>query len=208
MKNRRFCFHNGKVLRFTEKQRNNLYFKAYTDGSCLGNPGIGGWGWYAISSKINQTSPVITWKDNGGSKHTTNQQMELRAVAEFLKFCPSGSKIDVFTDSNYVLGGIIGKVEKLPNKIESDLVIVESEPQGWLRRWVSENAKLECKLDFEYWIKNPTPKNEQEWYEIHQSLLRHSKMGSVISFAWVKAHVGIEGNEIADKLANIYAKTI
>ena len=73
--------------------------KIYTDGSCLENPGNGGWAAIIIDDgKKNQIK--------GSKKNTTNNQMELLAPIEALKKIPKGSKIEIFTDSKYVKSGI------------------------------------------------------------------------------------------------------
>ena len=51
--------------------------KIYTDGSCLNNPGPGGWG--AILIFGSQEKEL-----SGSVKHTTNQQMELLAACKGL----------------------------------------------------------------------------------------------------------------------------
>ena len=73
--------------------------KIYTDGSCLGNPGNGGWAAIII---IDGKKTVIK-----GSKHdTTNNQMELLAPIKALNEIPKGSQVQIFTDSKYVKSGI------------------------------------------------------------------------------------------------------
>ncbi len=71
----------------------------YTDGSCLGNPGNGGWAAIIIDDKKKI-------KIKGSKKNTTNNQMELVAPIEALKKIPKGSKVQIFTDSKYVKSGI------------------------------------------------------------------------------------------------------
>lgn len=183
--------------------RTRLVINAFTDGSCKGNPGIGGWGWTA-SITAGETGPVSQWSDWGGKDKTTNQQMELHAMADFLEFCPVGSDIEVRSDSMYVLNGIAGVAKKAKTATQSDLVLVNPIPQGWLRGWVKFGAVLGTPYTSSYWVKNPPPKNGDEWYRIHQSLLNHARWDTTIKFGWVKGHVGIEGNEIADALANMY----
>ena len=73
--------------------------KIYTDGSCLGNPGNGGWAAIIIDDK-----KKIHIK--GGKKDTTNNQMELLAPIKALKKIPAGSNVQIFTDSKYVKSGI------------------------------------------------------------------------------------------------------
>ncbi len=73
--------------------------KIYTDGSCLGNPGNGGWAAIIIDDK-----KKIQIK--GSKKNTTNNQMELLAPIKALKKIPKGSNVQIFTDSKYVKLGI------------------------------------------------------------------------------------------------------
>ena len=73
--------------------------KIYTDGSCLKNPGNGGW-----AAIIIEDGKKIQIK--GSKKNTTNNQMELLAPIQALKKVPKGSKIEIFTDSKYVKSGI------------------------------------------------------------------------------------------------------
>ena len=73
--------------------------KIYTDGSCLENPGNGGWAAIIIN---NEKKTQI----KGSKKNTTNNQMELLAPIEALKKIPKGSEVQIFTDSKYVKSGI------------------------------------------------------------------------------------------------------
>ena len=73
--------------------------KIYTDGSCIGNPGKGGWA--AIIINDGKKTEI-----KGSKKDTTNNQMELLAPIKALKKIPKGSKVQIFTDSKYVKSGI------------------------------------------------------------------------------------------------------
>ena len=73
--------------------------KIYTDGSCLENPGNGGWA--AIIIDDEKKTQI-----KGSKKNTTNNQMELLAPIEALKKIHKGSKVQIFTDSKYVKSGI------------------------------------------------------------------------------------------------------
>ena len=73
--------------------------KIYTYGSCLGNPGNGGWA--AIIIKDGKKTKI-----KGSRKNTTNNQMELMAPIKALKKISKGSKVQIFTDSKYVKSGI------------------------------------------------------------------------------------------------------
>ena len=79
--------------------------KIYTDGSCIENPGNGGW---AAIIFMNNKKISIT----GNKKNTTNNQMELMAAIEALKKIPVGQEIEIFTDSKYLKQGITEWIEK------------------------------------------------------------------------------------------------
>ena len=73
--------------------------KIYTDGSCLENPGNGGW-----AAIINDNGDIN--KINGSEKNTTNNRMELMAPINALKNINSNEEINIYTDSQYVKLGI------------------------------------------------------------------------------------------------------
>ena len=71
----------------------------YSDGSCLGNPGPGGWG------------ALLRWRGHekelsGGEADTTNNRMELLAAINALNELKKPSQIVLTTDSRYVIQGI------------------------------------------------------------------------------------------------------
>ncbi|MBL4659556.1 MAG: ribonuclease HI [Alcanivoracaceae bacterium] len=70
----------------------------YTDGSCLNNPGPGGW---AALLRYNKTEKMFS----GGQADTTNNQMELMAVIEGLKALTKPCAVELYTDSKYVMDG-------------------------------------------------------------------------------------------------------
>ena len=71
----------------------------YTDGSCLGNPGTGGW---AALLMRGQHEKLIS----GSALNTTNNRMELQAAVEGLRALKRATKVEVWTDSQYVRRGI------------------------------------------------------------------------------------------------------
>lgn len=73
--------------------------KIWTDGSCLGNPGPGGWGFIATDGKN-------TAERSGGEHDTTNNRMELMAVIRALTAARRHSEIEIHTDSQYVKNGM------------------------------------------------------------------------------------------------------
>ncbi len=66
---------------------------AATDGSCLGNPGPGGWAWVTTDGR----------SDAKAARMTTNNRMELRAVLELLQATEPDEPLLIQTDSVYVL---------------------------------------------------------------------------------------------------------
>ena len=121
--------------------------KIYTDGSCIGNPGNGGWAAIIINSK-----KKIQIK--GSKKNTTNNQMELLAPIQALKKIPKGSKIEIFTDSKYVKSGITEWIHNWKKN-------------GWI---TSNKQKVKNK---ELWIELDILSNEFEiswnWVKSHSN---------------------------------------
>ena len=73
--------------------------KIYTDGSCLKNPGNGGW-----AAIINDNENIKNI--SGSEKNTTNNRMELMAPIQALKNIDPKNEIEIYTDSKYVKLGI------------------------------------------------------------------------------------------------------
>ena len=75
----------------------------YTDGSCLGNPGSGG---YAICIVENNGKEDKVTFHGAGEKNTTNNRMEILAlILVFQKTEKIHCDIEVFSDSVYVVNG-------------------------------------------------------------------------------------------------------
>ena len=71
----------------------------YTDGACSGNPGPGGWG------------AILSWNGaekelSGGAPETTNNRMELTAVIEALGRLREPCRVDLYSDSKYVIDAL------------------------------------------------------------------------------------------------------
>ena len=92
--------------------------KIYTDGSCMSNPGNGGW-----AAIININGEIK--KISGNEKNTTNNRMELMAPINALNNINSKNPIEIFTDSKYVKNGIT----------------------EWINTWVLNNWKTSKKED-------------------------------------------------------------
>lgn len=97
---------------------NNTTYTAYTDGSCLGNPGKGGWGVVIESWSDGQLKQ--TYEMSGFEEHTTNNRMEITSAIKALESLPENSEITIYADSKYLIEGIT----------------------KWLSKWKSNNWKL------------------------------------------------------------------
>jgi ribonuclease HI len=101
--------------------------KIYTDGSCLNNPGNGGWA--AIINFNNKVKKI-----SGSVKDTTNNKMELMAPIQALKTIKERQPIEIYTDSQYVRLGIT----------------------DWVHKWLKNNwltSKKEQVKNKELWIQ-------------------------------------------------------
>ena len=99
----------------------------YTDGSCLNNPGKGGW---AAIININDHVKKIS----GSVKDTTNNKMELMAPIKALQEIKEKQPIEIYTDSQYVRLGIT----------------------DWVHKWMKNNwqtSKKEPVKNKELWIQ-------------------------------------------------------
>ena len=83
-----------------------MSIKVYTDGACKGNPGPGGWGVF-IQNDLEEKEIY------GGDPETTNNQMEMQAAIEALKYLEGvNEEIELYTDSNYLRQGITEWIHK------------------------------------------------------------------------------------------------
>ena len=119
--------------------------KIYTDGSCLKNPGNGGWA--AIICTRNEMKKI-----SGSEKDTTNNRMELMATINALKEVNSEDLIEIYTDSKYVKNGIT----------------------DWIHSWIKNNWKTSNKEDVknkDLWIQlnelNNNSKIKWNWVKAH-----------------------------------------
>ena len=82
---------------------------AYADGSCIGNPGPGGWGFVIVRPGGERE------ESSGGDPETTNNKMELTAAIEALKRIEPGHSVVLRSDSEYVVKGINEKRKRKAN---------------------------------------------------------------------------------------------
>ena len=77
----------------------NRTYRVFTDGSAIGNPGPGGWGAVVINGRRHREM-------SGGYPRTTVSEMELFAAVEALRSLPLGGRIDLHSDSQYLIYGM------------------------------------------------------------------------------------------------------
>ncbi|MCJ8309695.1 MAG: ribonuclease HI [Rhizobiaceae bacterium] len=76
----------------------------WTDGACSGNPGPGGWG---AVLRFGEHEKELS----GGEFETTNNRMELLAAIEALNALTQPCIVELYTDSQYVKGGMTGWIK-------------------------------------------------------------------------------------------------
>lgn len=117
----------------------------YTDGSCRGNPGPGGWAWVEV---VNGFVVREAW---GSATHTTNNRMELAAVIKALRSLDNESNSTIWIDSRMVIL-LATKLKNLNN---------ERPNLNYLRLLVQQR-ELHPNVKYE-WVKghNGNPGNER-----------------------------------------------
>jgi|GEM_PF-2550495 len=73
----------------------------FTDGACIGNPGPGGWGFI-----LKHLATGNSKEGSGGEHDSTNNRMEIAAVIGGLEALKVPCRIDLFSDSEYVVNAI------------------------------------------------------------------------------------------------------
>lgn len=205
-----------------------MQYFVFTDGSCKGNPGKGGWGWVefpynpdaskacessvaqrnelsvAQRNELNESSEQsdahIVFSDCGGEKNTTNNKMEIQAVIEYLE-------------------GIVDINSSPPNSY-----IIHSDSQYVIKSLIGSNDLCEeikvakpllifnkstPSIKYSGWLegwKNKNfegVKNKEMWLRL-DALIKKCIIDKKVRliFKYVKGHSISVGNNFADRLAN------
>ena len=109
----------------------------YTDGACSGNPGPGGWASILMAGGVKKEL-------SGGEKDTTNNRMELMAVIEGLRALKRPCKVDIYSDSAYVVNAF---------------------SQNWIDKWVRNGWKNSAKAEVA---------NSDLWKELKDLTSKHN----------------------------------
>lgn len=122
--------------------------KLFSDGSCLNNPGCGGWAFILEYGEYKL-------KKSGGESFTTNNKMELTAVIMGLKALKFPCEIELYSDSSYVVNGINGWIFSWIKKNFKDV----KNPELW-REYLQVSAPHKIRA---FWVKGHDghPQNEE-----------------------------------------------
>jgi ribonuclease HI len=125
----------------------------YTDGSCLGNPGPGG---YGVVLRYQQHQKEMS----GGYKQTTNNRMELLAAIVGLESLTQPCDVDLTTDSQYVRLGI---TQWLANWKKNNWKTSQKEPVKNQDLWRRLDAACQGHKVNWHWVKGHAghPENER-----------------------------------------------
>lgn len=116
----------------------------YTDGSCLGNPGPGGYGAVLVYGEYKGQNADNYKELSQGYKRTTNNRMELLAVIVALQSLTRPCEVELWTDSKYVQQAITKK---------------------WLKNWLKNGWKTAA--------KKPV-KNQDLWVQLVPLIEKHT----------------------------------
>ena len=122
--------------------------KLFSDGSCLNNPGRGGWAFILEYGEYKL-------KKSGGESFTTNNKMELTAVIMGLKALKFPCEVELYSDSSYVVNGINGWIFSWIKKNFKDV----KNPELW-REYLQVSAPHKIRA---FWVKGHDghPQNEE-----------------------------------------------
>jgi ribonuclease HI len=118
----------------------------FTDGSCEGNPGPGGWGYVWVEDD------EIVAQDMGADPATTNNRMELAALIAAYRKLPEDAEVTVYSDSQLCV--------KTVNEWAAGW-----EKRGW-RRKSGPIANLEQVKEL-YALANARPRVTLQWIKAH-----------------------------------------
>ena len=140
-----------------------------TDGSCLGNPGPGGWA--AILRYGDKVKELY-----GSAPGTTNNRMELTAAIEGLRALKERCSVEIVTDSEYVKNGITSWIN------------------GWKKKgWVTAAKKPVVNRDLWEELDAQTQRHAMEWtwtkgHALHQDNNRADELATSAARGQLRSH--------------------
>ncbi len=160
----------------------------YTDGSCLGNPGPGGWAWVVPGGRF----------ASGADGHTTNQRMEVTAVLEAIRSLRAGSARSDVPDGGFdggIDGGTDGGFDGGILVRSDSTYVVNCFRQRWWAGWQRRGWRNS---------QGRPVANQDLWEPLLAVAL---DPGLPVRFQWVKGHSGDHWNDVVDELAVAAATT-
>ncbi len=116
------------------------HVKIYTDGACSGNPGPGGWGAVLVYGDVEKDI-------SGGEADSTNNRMEMMAAIESLNSLKASCRVDLYTDSTYVMKGMLEWLA------------------GWKKRgWKTADNKPVKNVDLWQMLEAAAARHEVKWH--------------------------------------------
>jgi len=161
---------------------NLSHYVVYTDGSCIPNPGPGGWAY-----EIRNSQDEIIESLSGSDKNTTNNRMELTAVIKSLKS-------DYINNDSFVT-------------IKSDSqLIINTMNKNWKKK---ENVDLWEELEEFKKIKNL--RCEWEWVKAHAGIEGNENVDQKANQEARMSHLSNDGDvnmvDVSDKSQTIRVAT-
>lgn len=132
-------------------------YEIYTDGSCIGNPGPGGWAFLVIDkSATHDEGPMsgVVYQESGSEKETTNNRMEMTALIKALEHALSKKfgKVRIYSDSTLLVNTINEgwkrkanldlwlEIEKLLGRVKIELGWVKAHDKNLFNNMVDQLA--------------------------------------------------------------------
>ena len=135
----------------------------FTDGSCEGNPGPGGWGFVWVEDDR------ILAENAGASGDTTNNRMELAALIAAYRALPEDAAVDIYSDSQLCV--------KTVNEWAAGW-----EARGWKRK-SGPIANLELVQEL-YALALAHPEAKLQWIKAHDGS-RWNEYADALASAWL-----------------------
>ena len=151
------------IVRYTDGPTSGVF----TDGSCSGNPGPGGWG--AVRVQDGQ----VVHERYGFEPETTNNRMELQAMITGLGFIEPGETVDVYTDSKLVVDTLTKWAAGW-------------EKRGW-RRSDGPVKNLDL-VQTAYWLSQERPGVHIRWIRAHDGS-RWNEYADALASAYMRDEV-------------------
>lgn len=175
----------------------------YTDGGCILNQGMAGWGVHGFTYDANADLPksfkqIATPTNRGYVDAAEFEKRKVKPVAPLSYIDSWGSLNEKPTNNTAELTAAIQGLKVFDQlSVEKGLILTDSEYvvkglYDYSPKWIAQN-----------WIKRDGEpvKNKELWQSLISTKQGLEAKGIHLELKWVKGHAGELGNETADKLA-------